>query len=229
MTVNANGAGNLVLDTSAGASTTVNVTLGAITASVAGGSLNFSSTGTGTTSVTTTTAPAANGTYGGRLTFTDSSGNTNWATSASAGPAYTLSGYSAYTTLPTTTTTDSTNDIATGSITLSGAVTTNSLKATTTGAGQSLNLGGNSLTLTDGGLLFTGANDYSISNGTLVSGLTTNPDLIVNHFGSRQTDNWRNDHGHSTGATAFTKSGSGAGVKRDEHLHRFNQSQWRSD
>ena len=71
----------------------------------------------------------------------------------------------------------------------SGTVSTtnesfNSLKITTTGSGNSLNLGGESLTLTSGGLLFTGTNNYSITNGDLKSGTSSPSQFIVQQYGT---------------------------------------------
>ena len=81
---------------------------------------------------------------------------------------------------------DPSNPVQTDSATLgSGTTTDNSLKITTTLNGQSLTIGsGNTLALTSGGLLFTGANNYSISGGTLQSMTATNSDLIVHQYGS---------------------------------------------
>ena len=173
--VNANnGSGRLVVNTNGGTGTTL--TLGTIASTGVSGSLNISATGTGTFAATSTTAPDATGVYGGgKVTMTNAAGATDWAASTTAAAPFTLSNYAAYTTLPTATTTDTTNDLATGNVTLAGAITTNSLKVANTATSQALNLGGKLLTLTNGGLLATGANAYAINNGTITSGLATTP------------------------------------------------------
>jgi fibronectin-binding autotransporter adhesin len=130
-------------------------------------------------SITTTTAPDGTGIYGGRIVFTDASGNTNWATSSSSGPTYTISGYSSYTTYNGTTDgqVNTGNGRLTGSLTSAGPTTFNTLKIANTSTGTGYDLAGQTLTLTAGGLLFTGTADYTISSsvagGTIVSGLTT--------------------------------------------------------
>ena len=174
--VNANnGSGQLVVNTNGGTGTTL--TLGTIAATGVAGSLNISSTGTGTFAVTSAGSTDATGTYGGKVTITNAAGATDWAASTSAAAPFALSNYAAYTTLPTATTTDTTNDVATGNVTLAGDITTNSLKVANTAASQALNLGGNLLTLSNGGLLATGANAYAINNGTITSGLAVTAPL----------------------------------------------------
>jgi autotransporter-associated beta strand protein len=71
------------------------------------------------------------------------------------------------------------NPLLTGGATLSAATTVNSLKITTTAAGQSLDLGGQQLkvTTTNGGLLFTGADDYTIG-GAAGSSITADSDTV---------------------------------------------------
>ena len=165
-----NGGGKLVVNTNGGTGTTL--TLGAITATAVGGALNISSTGTGTVAITSTGAPDATGTYGGKVTITNAAGATDWVDfdfRRRALCAFELFGL---------------HDAAhcrhdrydqrswpPGNVTLAGAITTNSLKVTNTATSQALNLGGNLLTLTNGGLLATGANAYAINNGTITSGL----------------------------------------------------------
>jgi fibronectin-binding autotransporter adhesin len=71
------------------------------------------------------------------------------------------------------------NPLLTGSGTLSAATTVNSLKIATTAAAQSLDLGGQQLklTTTNGGLLFTGADDYTIGGAT-GSSITADSDTV---------------------------------------------------
>jgi len=86
--------------------------------------------------------------------------------------------------------TNTTNDrinAATGNLALTSNYTANSLKIEAPSAAQSLALGGNTLTLTNGGVLMTGANDFTISGGTVKSNTSANPatnsDLVINHYG----------------------------------------------
>ena len=203
------GAGNVILNTNGGTSTTL--TLGTLTATAAGSALNFNTASGGT--VTTTSNKDATGIYGGRITYTDATG-TNWATTTSGATPFTLSGYTGYTALNAAGgATDTNNSLQTDGATLGGSVTTNSLKVTDTAAGNTLDLGGaaNTLTLTNGGLLFTGANAYTITDGTLASGTSaTTPDLIVNQFGTGTlTIGAVISNGAGTGAGTLTKAGPG--------------------
>ncbi len=176
------GGGFIVVNPNGGAGTTLN--LNSLTAPAAGGSLNFAVM-PGSAAITTTSGTAADGTYGGRVTYTDASGNTDFATAVtSLGSTSTLGRYTGYSAF-TGTTDSGTTDYAlvnNGNLALSESV--NLLKISTNLAGQSLNLNSNSLTVMAGGLLFTSANAYSISNGTLQSNTATNSDLIVQNYGS---------------------------------------------
>jgi autotransporter-associated beta strand protein len=201
VTLNAGG-GALVLDGNGG-SMTLNVSALPNTGTPAGASLNISTIGT--TSLTTTTAPlpAPDGSYSARITY-----GTDWATSTSLVSPYTISAFTNYTATPSSGTTDTTNDRLIDGMTLAGNYTTNQLKIATTQNGQSLNLGGNSLALTAGGLLFAGSNDYQINGGTLQSGTASGSDLILHELGSGKltinaaiTDN--------PGSSTLTKTGPG--------------------
>ena len=209
VTVN-NGGGKLLINTNGGTGTTL--TLGAITATAVGGALNISSIGTGTVAVTSTGGPDATGTFGGKLTMTNAAGATDWAASTSAAAPFALSNYAAYATLPIAATTDTTNDLATGNVTLAGAITTNSLKVANTAASQALNLGGNALTLTNGGLLATGANAYAINNGTITSGLATTPNVTLHAYGAAPLTVGATVVDSTVGPTALTKAGPGTVV-----------------
>ncbi len=209
VTVN-NGGGKLVVNTNGGTGTTL--TLGTITATAVGGALNISSTGGGTVTITSTGGPDATGTYGGKVTFTTAAGATEWATSTSAAAPFTLSALSTYANLPTTAVTDTTNDIASGNVSLAGAVVTNSLKVSNTAAGQALNLGGNLLTLTNGGLLGSGANAYAINNGSITSGQAATPSVTVHAYGGGALTIGANVVDSAIGPTALTKAGPGTVV-----------------
>ena len=70
---------------------------------------------------------------------------------------------------------------------MSGNLTTNTLKITNSSS-QWLTLGGNTLTLTAGGLLFTGSAAYgvggSVGDGPLKSNIASPSDLVVQQLGS---------------------------------------------
>ncbi len=94
-----------------------------------------------------------------------------------------------------------------GSVTSSQSF--NTLKITTTSNGQSLNLGANTLTLTAGGLLFTGANNYIISNGSLNTNTASVTDLIFQQYGTGTLTVSANIVNGASG-TPLVKSGTGA-------------------
>ena len=172
VTVNGGG-GSLLVDPNGGSGVTVN--LGTITGTAAGSALvvgNRPGT-TGGVSITTLSGTDSQGIYGGRVVFADgSTTGYDWATAAStSGDVRTLGAFSGYATLATASGTDTSNSRVTGNTTLMGNVTTNSLKVAPASAGQSLSIGAsNTLTLTSGGLLATGADAFTISTGTLAGG-----------------------------------------------------------
>jgi fibronectin-binding autotransporter adhesin len=199
-TVNAAG-GQILVTPNGGTSTTVN--LGALATTATGGSLLVGKTPgnatTGTITITTTTNKDATGIYGGRVVFSNGTANTgyDWATTASAGPTYTLSAYSGYTGLTLTAGADTSNSLLSHSgasnvtTSLSGSRTTNSLKLENlaTAGTQTLALGAFTLTLSNGGLLSTGARAETISGTAGATRLTAGNgsgsyDLIVHQFNS---------------------------------------------
>lgn len=194
-----------------GASTSTTLNLGAITATTAGGTLNFSTTGTTVPVVTTTSDKDATGIYGGRITYNGS----NWATTASGGSPYTLSAYAGYATLNTAVgAADTANSLLTAGGTTSitggpGTRQTNTLKIANAGAGSLDIVAGNTLTLAAGGLLFTGSTDYSIINGTITSGTATNSDLIVHQNGTGGILTLGSVIANGIGASTLTKTGAG--------------------
>ncbi len=192
------GGGAIVVNPNGGTTT---LSLKAITQTAAGGALNISTTGTGTAIVNTTTAVGADGTYGSRITY-----GTDWATSTGATP-FALGAFGGYTTFNGTSNT--TDDLLTGGATLGAPYTTNSLKINTSGTGQQLDLGAaNTMVLTNGGLLFQGANDYSIINGTISSNTATNSDLVIQQWGAGNLT-IGSAIGNGIGASTLTKAGSG--------------------
>ncbi len=170
-----------------------------------GGSLQIQAAGTGTSTITVTNAPDATGIYGSRVVYTDASGNTNWATGTQIGSTgtYTLSGYTGYTAfnpglIPTTASKNYSLDAASSlyfTFAPSAAIAANSLKVIADSAtNTNMDLNGQVLTLASGGLLFTGNNDFTISDGTITSGLAganiNNSgvnDLIIQQYSSTNT------------------------------------------
>jgi autotransporter-associated beta strand protein len=102
-----------------------------------------------------------------------------------------LSAYSGYTVgLPASGAASSINYSQADNASVTASETVNTLKLTTTTTGQSLAItAGQTLALNTGGMLFTGADDYSISGGTLSAGTTristtSGQDLIIQHYGA---------------------------------------------
>ena len=213
-TVNAGG-GSILINPNGGTSTTL--TLNALTSTAAGGSLlvgKAAGAGTGSATITTTTAKDATGIYGGRVVFTSDGGTTvDWASTASGSSPYTLGAYGSYTaSLPTTVSTDTNNSKITAGQTQTGNVTTNSLKIENPAANQSLALGANTLTLTNGGLLATGANATQITGNTGVTGLTAGNgsgayDLVVHQYNTGGLTVSAVIGDNSGNATSLTKAG----------------------
>ncbi|WP_176159412.1 beta strand repeat-containing protein [Prosthecobacter debontii] len=180
--------GSILMDNNGGTSTTL--ALGTITSSAAGGSLLVSSPAN--TTVTFNQALNTATTVNGRVVFTDGAGAYNWA--ANTGVNTATVGLSTYTdvagsTMAASNTVNSRIDsTVVGEITsvTNPTSTTNSLKINAGASGQSLAIGTNGLVLTSGGLLFTGANNYTISGstGTLKSNTATNSDLVIHQYGS---------------------------------------------
>jgi autotransporter-associated beta strand protein len=188
VTLTGGAGGDLIVNPNGGTSTTL--TLGTLTATAAGGSLNIQPTatmggsalsyGTGTVAITTTTNKSTDGTYGARITY-----GSDWATTASTGSPYTLSAYSGYTTFVGSAGSATTDYVLNDNGTMTASESFNSLKLTNDTTGQSLSVGsGNTLTLTNGGLLFAGSNPYTITGGTLKSNTTTNSDLVIQNLGT---------------------------------------------
>jgi autotransporter-associated beta strand protein len=168
-----------------------------------GTTLQIEAAGSGTTTITSTGAPDSTGIYGGRVVYT-ANGDTNWVTgSLNLAGTYTLSGYTNYTDFdPVTQTLDSTTnasfDAATTGYYGDGAAgnnTVNTLKVIADSAtNTTFDMEGTTLTLASGGLLFTGSNNFTISDGSLTSSLmATNQnggganDFIVQQYSSTNT------------------------------------------
>jgi fibronectin-binding autotransporter adhesin len=148
-----------------------------------GATLDISQTGTPSAANGLVIANAnVNGILGAWATV----GGTDWAV-ANVGTG--VSAFAGYTALVT----DGTNLTAANSLLTDGATTTsvaglsaNSLKITTTQSGQVLDLGGQQLTLTSGGLLFIGADSYALRS--VAAGASITPaaaqELIVQQAGT---------------------------------------------
>ncbi len=184
VTVNAGGG---VLTVGGTGSNTLNMGTLAPAATANGATLSIKQGANAT--ITTTSAPLASpdGTYGARVTFTDSSGNTNWATGTLTAGVYPLVGFNSY-----NTGFNGSTDVANNNYSISGGQVfnndaVNSLKIAPLTPGSSLTIpSSTTLTLTNGGLLFTGNLSFQISGaGSLKSGVATNSDLIVQNFSSQ--------------------------------------------
>ena len=186
------------------------LSLGAITATTAGGTLLLDLSLGGT--ITTTTAKPATGIYGGgRMVYYD--GNAyNWVTTASTSSPYTLSAATTTTNLPASGSSSTGNYLLAGNGSVTATETVNTLKISPTAAGGTLTItAGRVLTLNSGGLLFTGTNDYATTGGSITAGSVSGAyELIVHQYaasnnltiGSAITDN-------STNATSLIKTGPG--------------------
>ena len=172
----------------------------------AGSTVNF---GGENIASTDTSNLGGNGILGGYATVAATTGSADWAKSVNAGAADTA--VTAFTTYDAfaTSGTDNNNPLLTGSSALTGNLTTNSLKINSSAVGQSLDVvNGQTLTVNSGGLLYVGANDYQINNGTIKSGTATASDLIVQQWGAG-TLTVNSVIANGTGASTLTKAGTG--------------------
>jgi fibronectin-binding autotransporter adhesin len=205
LTLNSGSGSGFAVDGGNSTSTSLNV-VGPITATTAGTSLNISTATSGsTTGIVTTTQANVNGILSGRITLNGSDFAANGVT-----PGTSPIGAPTYTAISTSGGTNSNNSLVNNSAALgAGITTTNSLKITDTSAGQSLTIdGGKTLALTSGGLLFTGASDYSITGGTLESASPGPSDLIVHQYGAG-TLTIGSSIADGNGSSTLTKAGPG--------------------
>lgn len=187
-TINSGG-GSLLVNPNNGSDS--NISLGSLTATASGGSFIVGralSSGSGLLSITTTSSKDATGIYGGRVVFANGTANTgyDWATTEDVASPYTLTSYFDYTDLDLTAGSDSANSFLSNSATMTGSRTTNSLKFQSTASAQSLTVGsGNTLNLSSGGLLFTGASVATGPRiGTIVSSASVGEVTVGNGSGS---------------------------------------------
>jgi len=174
------------------------------------------------TSVSVATALNTAATTGRNLVFFDGT-SYNWATNTGTGTAFIANSNAAsaaavkYATLLLTAGTDAANSqiTASGTTSLSGARITNSLMINTSGAGGTLALGANMLTLTQGGLLFTDSTDYFITGTSATNGLksatATNSDVVINNYGTGLL-NIQAPIIQGTGTSTLTLGGTGTTV-----------------
>ncbi len=170
----------------------------------AGSTVNF-----GAGSIADTDTSNTNGILGGYATVGAVTGAADWAMSATSAADTAITAFTSYTTFVTSGGSATTNYLLSGSAALTATESVNSLKIDTTAASQSLDIGATrTLTITSGGLMFVGANDYQINNGTLKSNTPTNSDLIVQQWGAGSlTVNSVIANGNGT--STLTKAGSG--------------------
>ncbi len=198
------GGGAIVVDANGGTGTTL--ALGAVsTFPVAGSALDIKLIGAGNT-VTTTGSTVTNGLLGnGRVTLRDNAGNIDF-----VGLSGTTVQASTYTVgLPASGSTSTANYSQTDNASVTTSETVNALKLGTSTTGQSLAISsGQQLTLTSGSLLFTGANDYAITGGTLVSTTSTDSDLVIHNYGTGNLT-VNSVIANGVGASTLTKTGTG--------------------
>lgn len=203
------GASMITVDANSGSGTTL--TLGTLPNSTAAGyTLNIKTLTGGT--VTTTTTTTTNGLVGnGRILFTDASSNVDFAGISASGTNRTVQAATYTTGLPATASSATVNYSQTGSAAVTASETVNALKLTTSGSGESLAISiGQTLSLKTGGLLFTGANDYSVTGGTLVStNSATSPDLIIHQHGAGNLTIGSVITNGGSAASTLTKAGNG--------------------
>ena len=208
-----NGGGGVLLNPNGGTDTTFE--FGSISSvNTVGQSLlvgKTAGTGSGSAVITTTDDKDAQGIYGSRVVYTSDGGTTvDWATTATSASPFVFGTYGTdsgtYDTMVAGATSDSLND-TTGSLNLSGAHTHNTLKIT---SGATLDISGNSLTLTSGGLLSVGTVASTIQGtdgATRLKG-SASGDLVIHQYntGGLTISAVIGDNG---GATALTKTGPG--------------------
>ena len=178
----------------------------------AGGSLNIVTVSNGgTASVTTTELNDVSGLIGaGRVIYNGRAFATN-STNSSGGPidAYVgaIAGFGDGNVGSTV------NYVQYGAATLGeGDAYANTLQIEGFGfGGDTLNLSGQALRLTTGGLLVTGSHNYQISNGTLVGAAAGNSDLIIHQY-STGTLTVGAVIANSSGISNLTKAGAGTVV-----------------
>jgi len=205
-TFSASGAGSGISVTG-GSSSTMNLTLGNTWTRSAGSTVNVT-LGTGGTLTSSPTAANTLVVGSANIAFATFAG-TDWAkVSGGTVVGFAPADYTG-TSLPASGATTG-NYVHTDAASVTATESVNTLKLTTTTTAQSLAItSGKTLTLNAGGLLFVGANDYSISGGTLLGSGGTQKDLVIHQHGSGILTIDSLIANNST-ATNLTKTGSGA-------------------
>jgi len=178
------GAASIILTPRGGVSTRLVITNNSINRT-AGSTINFdTSAAAGASTATVAWNPGlTNGLIGGAYTVTDSAG-TGFAT-VSGGNVVAMSGSTALAATSDSATTNFTTNPSSGytggvlTLSSSGTHATNSLTVVASANGA-LDLGGQNLTFASGGLLMTGASDFTITTGTLGASAK---ELIIHQFG----------------------------------------------
>jgi autotransporter-associated beta strand protein len=200
------GGGGLVIDGNGGAGTTV--ALGTLANSTnAGSGLDIQIIGSAT--ATTTTTSVTNGLLGnGRVTFR-SGANADFAAIAASGTPRVIQAATYTTGLPAAPSSAATNYSQADNASVTTTGTVNALKITTTTSGQALTIAaGQTLSFASGGVLFTGADNYDISGGSIASQTATNSDLLIHQFGAGSLT-IGSTVANGVGASTLTKTGTG--------------------
>lgn len=203
------GQDNLAVNANGGSGTTLK--LGTLAATTAGSTVLISQPSGATI---TTSTPLNVVTAQGRNVVLFDGTDYNWAANTGADTAMTSA---AYTALATTGANDTLNSqLIGGATTVMGASrTTNSLMINANSAGGSLDLSTFTLTLNQGGLLFTGSENYTISSANTTSGLKSAigvaSDTVVNHYGTGVLTITAPIL-TGTGVTTFTYGGTGKAI-----------------
>jgi autotransporter-associated beta strand protein len=209
LALNAGGVSTLAIDPNGGTSTTLTVTAAAPTATAAGATLVFdTSTGTPSTAIVTWSPTLVGGIIGANFLMKDNAG-LGFATVTAGNVTRFVPGTVLDAVNPTSATTDFLTN-TTGTITNTvAAAQLNSLTVDTSAGGNIWDLGVlNSATLTTGGILMTGSNDFTINNGTLSSSSASPSRLVINQYGDGVlTINSAIVNG--AGASTFNKLGTG--------------------
>jgi fibronectin-binding autotransporter adhesin len=209
-------AGQTVIAFNGTAGNTINLDLGAITRTAAGGLVNFTQPSTGTANIYTTTANPAftggsNTILGGWALFTPSgsASPTTWATSAGVpATAGLVSGLSSYAVAngSTAITAGADIDVQASPATVA-TITVNSLRFNTAAPVTITGTAANTITVASAGILETsavGTNAVTITGGSLTTG--NGADLIVNQYNAASP---LTISAAVTGTTGLTLSGGG--------------------
>jgi fibronectin-binding autotransporter adhesin len=177
------GGGTLIVDNQGGSGSTL-ANLGNFTslAPVQGGGLDIRTVnaGSGSALVRSTGTNDATGLLGsGRVTLN----GTDWAAVDATSNVVAYTGYTVG--LPSSGSSPSVNYSHTDSASVTASESVNTLKLATTTGGQSLSIGAGQI-LTAGPVLFTGANDYTITGGSLAGALIAGgvSDFQIHHHGT---------------------------------------------